>query len=264
MAYRCAIIQMTTFFRRELVERIGSFDIQFKYAMDYDYWLRAVAAFPDSIAYLPEPLACYRFHDQSQSARDILPALFDEIAVRRKLVTAEPQPEWLKPIRADIFRGPLTRLLANATDEAAFPVVVAYLRKTLGEKGFGEDEWEVLGQFLVSPISAPQIETRGLEILAKIESAWLDVCAGAGRRSSKWLADTLVELGWRHMRAAHVGRGLGLFRRAFGIRPAAINKVVRWRLIETLLRAKIDHSTFLYLRGIKRKVKAIFYPTING
>jgi hypothetical protein len=148
MAYRCRLMQMAVFFRRELLERIGSFDISFPYAMDYDLWLRAAIAQENSIAYLPKVLACFRGHDQSQSVRDVLPALMDAVEVRRKLVALRPQPAWLEPISGDIFRSPLILLVAAGTDEAAWPAVRARLCDVVGPLLLSDEEWDQLRDFL--------------------------------------------------------------------------------------------------------------------
>jgi GT2 family glycosyltransferase len=53
--------------RREVYEALGGFDPDFSYALDWDMWKRIAAQYP--IWYHPEPLACYRMHPASETAR---------------------------------------------------------------------------------------------------------------------------------------------------------------------------------------------------
>ncbi|MGC8536466.1 MAG: glycosyltransferase family 2 protein [Rhizomicrobium sp.] len=262
MAYRCFTMQMATFFRRDLLEKIGPFDLNFRYAMDHDLWLRAGTAFPDAIAYLPETLACYSMHEQSQSVRDVLPALFDAINVRRKLAAVRPRPVWLEKISGDIFRQPLILLLGAATDEANLPIALARLREMLGD-ALTAEEWAHLGRFLASGRVDRATGRAGPDLLSRIERQWIIACGGIetlGHRA--WLANALVELGWRHLRAGHVGRGLSMFGRAVARRPACLAAILRWRLVEMLVRAQIGQGTFLFLREIKRRAMGFFLPSL--
>jgi hypothetical protein len=265
MAYRCYMMQMATFFRREMLERIGSFDRQFSYALDYDLWLRAGVALEQNIAYLPQTLACYRGHEQSQSVRDVLPALFDAIDVRRKLVALRPQPAWLAPISGDIFRAPLVQLLSAATDEAALPAVMARLSEILGAQALSREEWTQAGVFLAALRPDGIARHAGPLLLSRIERLWLVACGGietAGHDT--WLAGMLMELGWRHLHAGHVKRALSLFSQSCGVQPASLGQILRWRLFEGFVRANVGQNTFFFLRGIKRKAVALFSPTLLG
>jgi GT2 family glycosyltransferase len=59
------ISQPAVFFRRDLLEEVGGPDERYHLAMDYDLWLRfARVAEP---AYLPRPLAGFRWHGESKS-----------------------------------------------------------------------------------------------------------------------------------------------------------------------------------------------------
>ncbi len=265
LAYRCYMMQMATFFRRDMLERIGSFDQKFPYALDYDLWLRAGTALEDRIAYLPQTLACYRGHEQSQSVRDVLPALFDAIDVRRKLVALRPQPKWLEPISGDIFRMPLVQLMGAATDEAALPAVIARLSDILGAQALPQEDWTKLEIFL--KVIRPDSATRraGPALLGRIERLWLVACGGTETAGhGTWLAKMLVELGWRHLHAGHVSRALSLFSQACYGRPAALGQILRWRLVEGLIRAYVGRSTFFFLRNIKRKAMGLFSPSLPG
>lgn len=57
------IPQPATFFRRDLLDEVGTLDPSLRYAMDYDLWLRfARIAEP---AFVPRPLASFRWHSAS-------------------------------------------------------------------------------------------------------------------------------------------------------------------------------------------------------
>lgn len=57
--------QPAIFFKRELLEEFGYFDEDLHYAMDYEFWLRAVQKYP--LVHLPALVAGYRFHGQAKS-----------------------------------------------------------------------------------------------------------------------------------------------------------------------------------------------------
>jgi glycosyltransferase involved in cell wall biosynthesis len=77
------IPQPATFFRRELLEQAGPLDPSLHYAMDYDLWLR-FADLADPV-FVPEDLACFRWHDSSKSgARYHVSALEALAAARRR------------------------------------------------------------------------------------------------------------------------------------------------------------------------------------
>ena len=57
------ISQPSTFWRRDIVDEIGYFDPQYKYAMDYDYWIRISKKY--KIHFINQYLAGFRVHNQS-------------------------------------------------------------------------------------------------------------------------------------------------------------------------------------------------------
>jgi hypothetical protein len=265
LAYRCYMMQMSVFFRREMLDRIGSFDTKFPYALDYDLWLRAGVGLERNIAYLPQTLSCYRAHEQSQSVRDVLPALFDAIDVRRKLVALRPQPEWLQPICGDIFRAPLIQLLSAAADQAAWQAVQARLSDILGVQALQPGEWERLGMFLTAIRSGGVQQADGRALLIKVEQRWIIACGGIETLGHDiWLVKMLMELGWQHLQARHVTRALSLFFEACARQPGSIGQVLRWRLVEGFVRASVGQGTFHFLREIKRKAIGFFSPSLSG
>jgi GT2 family glycosyltransferase len=56
--------------RREVYESLGGFDRRLSYGEDWEMWVRIAASYP--VAYVPEPLALYRVHSVSSTARGIL------------------------------------------------------------------------------------------------------------------------------------------------------------------------------------------------
>lgn len=58
----CFICQPTVVFRRSMGVLLGPFDLQWRTAFDFDYWLRAFSAFPDRIGYVPHLQARTRLH----------------------------------------------------------------------------------------------------------------------------------------------------------------------------------------------------------
>ena len=59
--------QPAVFIRKELVDKVGLFDPQLRYAFDYDYWLRClkVAGTP---GFLNSPLAVFRIHKSAKGS----------------------------------------------------------------------------------------------------------------------------------------------------------------------------------------------------
>jgi glycosyltransferase involved in cell wall biosynthesis len=69
-----------TFVERELMLRAGCFDTRYKYAMDYDLWLK-LARLADPVQ-LDEPLAAFRVHQGSLSTREKFAAMEEDFRVR--------------------------------------------------------------------------------------------------------------------------------------------------------------------------------------
>jgi len=62
----CSICQPTAFWRRELIEEIGYFDASLKYAMDYEYWIRASEKY--SLNYIYKYLGNTRFYAETKTS----------------------------------------------------------------------------------------------------------------------------------------------------------------------------------------------------
>lgn len=76
------IAQPAVFWRRELTEEIGLFDVSEHLAMDYDYWLRAGAMYQPG--FIDDYLACFRLHSVSKSATGFITAAKAALKLGRK------------------------------------------------------------------------------------------------------------------------------------------------------------------------------------
>lgn len=84
------ISQMTVFWRRSALARVGLLDPGLHLAMDYDYWLRLARLGPP--VYLPYPLACFRWYPQSKSGQEYRRQAEEERAVARRHA---PEARWM-------------------------------------------------------------------------------------------------------------------------------------------------------------------------
>jgi glycosyltransferase involved in cell wall biosynthesis len=65
----CFICQPSVVFRRTLGVLLGPFDLSWRTAFDFDYWLRAFAAFPERIGYIPYLQGLTRLHASTITSR---------------------------------------------------------------------------------------------------------------------------------------------------------------------------------------------------
>lgn len=82
------IAHPAVFMRRDFFEALGGFDVDLKYAMDYDLWLRATSK-ADPV-YLDAYLAAFRRHEGSASTADAAAAFAEDHQVRRRYIGANP------------------------------------------------------------------------------------------------------------------------------------------------------------------------------
>jgi glycosyltransferase involved in cell wall biosynthesis len=81
------IPQPAVFWRRELTEEIGLFDVNEHLAMDYDYWLRAGAKYKP--AFIDDYLARFRLHSVSKSSTGYVTAAKAALKLGRKWAASE-------------------------------------------------------------------------------------------------------------------------------------------------------------------------------
>lgn len=84
------ISQMTVFWRREALERVGLLDESLSYTFDYDYWLR-LSSLGDPV-YLPERIAAFRWYRQSKSGSSFERQFDEDLQVFRRHA---PRGRWL-------------------------------------------------------------------------------------------------------------------------------------------------------------------------
>lgn len=83
--------QPGVFWRRRVTEKVGLFDETLHYTMDYDYWIRMVAAGFTPV-YVPGYRAAFRMHDASKTGTNALPFWHDWQAVIDKLYRRSDLP----------------------------------------------------------------------------------------------------------------------------------------------------------------------------
>jgi glycosyltransferase involved in cell wall biosynthesis len=83
-------VQPEVFFRRELKERVGAFDVRYHLAFDYDFWVRCFCA-GARVTRIPERLARFRRHgaqkslDTERACDEIRAILSEHLASRPKI-----------------------------------------------------------------------------------------------------------------------------------------------------------------------------------
>ncbi len=99
--------------KRSLIERMGGFSVERFSAMDYDLWLRLLA-FTNKIARVPEVLAYYRWHGQSQISSVKWRQVLDAWYVRKNFIVKYPA------LVAHISKKELKRIIDMPIHDAAF------------------------------------------------------------------------------------------------------------------------------------------------
>lgn len=76
------IIQPSTFWSRALWEATGPLDVSLRYAMDYDFWMRAIRLAPPLVIH--RPLSAFRIHMDSKGGSQYEEQFDEEIQVLRR------------------------------------------------------------------------------------------------------------------------------------------------------------------------------------
>jgi hypothetical protein len=79
------IIQPSTFLSKKLIDKVGPFNEDLRYAMDYEYWLRAIKM--ASPVLLKEKLSAFRIHGQSKGGSQFKKQFTEELLVAKKFQT---------------------------------------------------------------------------------------------------------------------------------------------------------------------------------
>jgi len=91
-----------TFFRKEVVERTGGRDPQFRFVADFDFWLRA--GLLGKFARIPERLATFRVHDDSASVLHQGKAMAHEhVRLTDKLFALPGLPSELRRLKREAY-----------------------------------------------------------------------------------------------------------------------------------------------------------------
>jgi glycosyltransferase involved in cell wall biosynthesis len=104
------IAHPAVFMRKELFARAGGFASHYKYAMDYDFWLR-VSALAEP-AYLEAELAAFRWHAGSTTSANRMASFEEDHQVRLSHASASPLERLAHALRHQVRKRRLLRELA--------------------------------------------------------------------------------------------------------------------------------------------------------
>lgn len=76
------ISQPSTFWRGEVVKKIGSFDVKLRYCMDFDYWMRLAQRYPLHV--LKNKFSQFRIHRNSKGGSQYMQQFAEEQQVTEK------------------------------------------------------------------------------------------------------------------------------------------------------------------------------------
>jgi glycosyltransferase involved in cell wall biosynthesis len=82
------VSQMTVFWRRPAMEKVGYLDTSLRYSFDYEYWLR-LSALGDPL-YLPERLAAFRWYTSSKSGANFERQFGEDLEAFRRHAPPDP------------------------------------------------------------------------------------------------------------------------------------------------------------------------------
>jgi glycosyltransferase involved in cell wall biosynthesis len=82
-----AVVQPALFFRRQLFLDVGGLDEQLHWAMDLDLWMRMLPA-ARRVAYVSEPLACLRCHEEAKTYRGMLKQIREIRQIKGRYLSA--------------------------------------------------------------------------------------------------------------------------------------------------------------------------------
>jgi len=84
--------QMTVFWRRSLLEAVGTLDPQFPLAFDYELWLRFARRSPP--VYIDQPQACFRWYEASKSGANFEAQFRENSLVAEKYAAGRRSLVW--------------------------------------------------------------------------------------------------------------------------------------------------------------------------
>ncbi len=254
---RNPLMQTSAFFRRDLFDQVGTFDVKLRYAIDYDLWLRAGLMFENRIKHLPQMLACYRSHPGAQSARDGVPALLEEIAVREKFASRSDLPEPIAALRSYLFVDPFKRLLLMASSAEAQPPLFDYLRSRVGYTVLAQAQWDALGDFLSGAGKTHGGVKEPLDSIRKLQNAWMRHYGGESPELEegelrRWLGILALQSGHKQFNEGHSCRALQLGIAAVKRYPKLIGEMGTLILFA---KAILGKRIFALARSVYRKLR---------
>lgn len=92
------IAQPSVFWRKEVLDTVGYFDINEKLVFDYDYWLRL--GYKYKPGYINEYLSCWRSQSKSETAKALKQDIDDAL---RLSFMYSPNAFWLRPFQYAIY-----------------------------------------------------------------------------------------------------------------------------------------------------------------
>ena len=105
------IAQPATFWRKELTDEIGLFDVNQHLMMDYEYWLRAGTKY--SPGFIDHYVAKFRLHPHSKSATKFSTMTREALSVARKYASAEKRNSLLPLQYLNYFTVVITYSMLN-------------------------------------------------------------------------------------------------------------------------------------------------------
>jgi glycosyltransferase involved in cell wall biosynthesis len=127
---RNTIAQPSTFFTREAYEAVGGVDTSYRYAMDYELWLRLGARY--EFVRVDAILAAFRYHDASKTVADYARFWPETHRASRRHGGRYFSPMWRRTLpdrRPWVLRGIIAwRLLRSGETRALARAVAARLR----------------------------------------------------------------------------------------------------------------------------------------
>lgn len=258
------LMQTATFFRRDILDANGTFDAKIKYAIDYDYWLRAVDTFDDKFLFLPKPLACFRDHPGSQSFRDAVPALIDEIDVRRKFAASDDFQSRYSRHGYELFMNPLRRLILMASTGSRIDDLLPYLRSELDSGDPQNYEWDALECLLKGDAKTGSDIHDGLAALSAVQEAWSlhHGVSDAPQNADESLfhAELLIFSSLTRSGSEATRVGLSKIVIAVRIRPRTMFDATIWLLLGKLL---LGRRIYDLLRSTGKRLRRLFRSRKN-
>jgi hypothetical protein len=190
----CIICQPAAFWRKSVAEKIGPFDEQLNFVMDYDYWIRITKSGAE-ICFMPEKLAYSRLYPETKtlSGRS---KIYEEIfEISRKHVgyvhRSYYQGHWQQKLYENEQVSPAIRLIRHIPG-AHLPIGWLHCRWAR-RKSY---TWQYVIAFFRKQVLS-LLSKLGIKTTISQTKAWFKSFSGgkmavAGLFSDNWIADKLI------------------------------------------------------------------------